>query len=128
MSYDLNTEAGRKKLYADSADLIEESPALNKGMYESDDTYDPATQEWVKQPGKCFCVVGALGYLFAGGRYQGAGAFSFDDSLAISTDLRKAIGLETTVPEFWFSDIYDWNDALERTKEEVVSALRKAAK
>ena len=64
--------------------------------------------------GACYCTMGAF--------YRALGELSEDDEETAFRTLIKAIGLPAEDTQ-----VFEWNDAPERTQAEVIEAFRKAA-
>lgn len=117
-----------------AADLVEAAPKLAKGVYSA---YDIELDEQGHESGlhvrwdeteknrECFCTVGAIHRALC---TSWAGGLSLqsekDDALRA---LHRVLGFgDLTLSEIE-GQVYRWNDERERTKDEVVQALRAAA-
>lgn len=116
-----------------AADLVEAAPKLAKGVFSA---YDLELNEQGHESGlhirwddaernrECFCTIGAIHRALNTSPIGNARRAEIG---AVLSALQKAIGLgDLTLAEVE-GQIYFWNDNPERTKDDVVQALRAAA-
>lgn len=105
-----------------AAELVENAPLLAKGLFDAHHSdLDPATGRrrsffTAGSDSDCFCTSGAI--IWAAFDITGGHPFVYASAGNANDAVRQELGQ---------LNIFDWNDAPERTKQEVVDVLRAAA-